>query len=101
MEFEGGKGLVVPTACYSAEKFLDNKKHSREQTEMKITDEVALQTQTWFLTAFVEKNPGASEQKYQSRGSPGAQVLRALHLSINIATSSHPFLLGEEDEQKT
>lgn len=30
MELERGKGLVVPTACYSAEMFSDNKKHSRE-----------------------------------------------------------------------
>ena len=59
MAFERGKGLVMPTACYSDQKLPDSKKHSREQEEMEITDEVALQACTWFLTALVEK-PGSS-----------------------------------------
>lgn len=81
MEFEGGNGPVAPTACYSAEKFLDNKKHSRGQKEMKMTDEVALQTQTWFLTAFVEKT---REQLNRNISPEAALGLKCSGLSISV-----------------
>ena len=50
------KGLVVTRACYSVEKFPNNKKKlSRVLKEMEITDELVLQEQTWFLTGLWAK----------------------------------------------
>lgn len=61
---------------------------------MEITDEIALQAQTWFLTAFVEKTWEQLNRNISPEAALGAQVLKALHLNINISTSSHPLLLA-------